>query len=110
MKDYRLDRYKEELSKAKKNLKEAEKRYEYFNNLSFNKQLAIILHDSFCTHNHTDGCSWYYYNPQKDINIWENNSPYSYWLKKAHKFIKECEEIGITVDQGIKFKKRALCD
>jgi hypothetical protein len=23
------------------------------------KQLAELLHDKFCNHNHTDGCGWY---------------------------------------------------
>src|SRR5574343_238304 len=39
---------------------------------------AIYLHHEFCTHNHTDGCGWYYYNIKNNPQIqeWINRIDY----------------------------------
>lgn len=40
--------------------------------------LAIILHDKFCHHNHTDGCCGWHYEIENKIHLWNFNT-HNYW-------------------------------
>ena len=43
------------------------------------KQLAILLHDSFCSANHIDSCGWEYETHQD----WEKAHAHKHWLERA---------------------------
>ena len=49
-------------------------------------EIAELLHDKCCHHNHTDGCGWFY-----EWDDWSGTSHESY-LKKARKLLKACQQ------------------
>jgi hypothetical protein len=55
-------------------------------------KLAELLHDRFCTVNHTDGCAWGY-ETSGPGTMWETGHAHKRWLKKAKKFNKMALEI-----------------
>lgn len=56
------------------------------------KDLAIKLHNQFCTANHVDGCSWGYEKNYDDNNEVESHDwtgfSHSRWLDKAEDVLK----------------------
>lgn len=51
--------------------------------LSDTEKLAIDLHNQFCHHNHTDGCSWLYH-MKDDIPTWTDGVQQRYLNMAAH--------------------------
>lgn len=53
----------------------------------FDQQNALILHEKFCTRNHTGGgeCGWFY-EIKGGVHNWEG-SAHKDWLQKAHRLI-----------------------
>lgn len=62
-------------------------------------QLAIQLHETLCTWNHTDGCSWQYEFSNGQVE-WDGYAHGKY-LAKARKLIIFCEEHNVQVDKVI---------
>jgi hypothetical protein len=62
------------------------------------KQLAIQLHTTLCTWNHTDGCGWYY-EVSNERHDWNGHS-HKDWLKKAREVSTKLDEVGITQKQA----------
>ncbi len=48
-------------------------------------RLATFLHVKLCTHNHMDGCGWFY------ENDWESGEKLR-WLRKSTKLLLQFEE------------------
>ena len=67
-------------------------------------KLAELMHDLFCRHNHTDGCSWFYENggshPARSAP-WELGDSHKRWLGKAREFKKQAA----TIQRVVKGKK-----
>lgn len=55
---------------------------------SFEKHLAVLIHEKTCTQNHANGCGWYYEIDNKELHDWTANS-HSTYLKIAYKLHKE---------------------
>jgi hypothetical protein len=68
-------------------------------------QLAKTLHSIFCTHNHTDGCGWFYEMKNKQDD-WLAHTHGEY-LQKALKFTHACQAEGIAADTALKVFKLA---
>jgi hypothetical protein len=93
----------EELRVAQENLKKIEDK------ILFEKQrkeretpeqyLARIAHDLMCTHNHTDGCSWHYW--EGKANCWETDYSHIQYLKK----VQALRDKGLTVNEIGEFLK-----
>ena len=60
---------------------------------------AIALHDTFCTHNHIDGCGWMY-EIDGGIHDW-TRSEHGRWWHRANLVLAECERRGITFEEGL---------
>lgn len=71
----------DEIEKLKNRIKELEKEKQKLEELPVDKQLALFLHKTLCTHNHTDGCGWYYENDNWD------GEQHKRYLAKAKKMI-----------------------
>lgn len=50
------------------------------------KEIAVYLHDNFCSYNHIDECGWAYEKDGDDHN-WRGNS-HKRWLERAKDFIE----------------------
>lgn len=77
-----IEKRERELEELKNSLQEEKEKRR---NLPYNEEtlyLAEVLHEKLCTHNHTDGCSWYY-----DDGSWSECSRQKY-IKKATKLLK----------------------
>lgn len=70
--------------------------------LSEPQQIAINLHEALCHHNHTDGCSWMYFNDFKK-DTWESDYSHQKWLKRAEDLILFCEEQDISIECAMDF-------
>jgi len=52
------------------------------------QRLAVHLHETFCHHNHTDMCGWYY-DDVTNPRTWTNTySAHKYYLEKADAALK----------------------
>lgn len=65
--------------------------------------LARELHEITCTHNHTDGCGWFY-EVSKGIDNWSGRSHRPY-LERANLLIAECARDGVEVEHALKYFK-----
>lgn len=74
-----------------------------FAELADDHRLAITLHKIFCTHNHTDACSWYYEGSESNPN-WGGYA-HSEYLGKAQKVLHFCDNHGIDTDKAIDLVK-----
>jgi hypothetical protein len=54
-------------------------------------KLAILLHDAYCGHNHTDACGWMY-DVKNGFHNWEGH-PHGDYLAKAKKIIEESKTL-----------------
>jgi len=72
------------------------------------QQLAKELHGMLCTHNHTDGCGWYYEMKDKKDD-WVGYAHTS-WLTKVQTFTGLCAEKDINLADVLEAHKilRAL--
>ena len=63
------------------------------------QELAIELHNSQCTHNHTDGCGWFYEFNKKD-HMW-TGSEHTRWLGKARKIQHICSAHNVGTNTAL---------
>ncbi len=62
--------------------------------------LACLLHESFCRHNHTDGCGWFYYKVTDPF--WCHTEPQKY-LRMAQRILNVIDyETAIKTVQAFK--------
>lgn len=87
-----IDKQIKELSLKKAELEATEARLRA---LPPEARLAIRMHNTMCTHNHTDGCGWYYYFRDGVPDFSPGNCTY-YWLNRARYVIQEAKKVGIT--------------
>jgi hypothetical protein len=66
-------------------------------------QLARELHSVACTHNHTDGCSWFY-EIHKGIDNWHEYA-HSEWLKRSRFINNICQKEKIPPSKAIEIYK-----
>lgn len=84
-----LQRKRQELIESLEKLEaHIEKEQKILEALSPEERLAVRLHESKCTWNHTDGCGWYY-EIEKGVHDW-NGSSHGTYLQKARKLIGTC--------------------
>lgn len=55
-----INEIEQKIIRLQMELEEAKRLQEEFNTMKFELRLAIMLHENTCTHNHTDGCDWFY--------------------------------------------------
>jgi len=62
-------------------------------------ELAIMLHDEFCTYNHTDGCSWHY-EIKCGVHDWSGHTHLN-WLKRTESVAEKIShmDVGYILDQ-----------
>lgn len=101
-----LDHYDKEIAKLETKIKELAKEKEILESMTADKQLAIELHDLLCTHNHTDGCSWFY-EISRGEHDWTRWAHHEYW-KRACVIEAFCEKHNITTTQAVQLIKVAL--
>lgn len=94
-----IKRLEAEIEQKKIEIVELERKLEKARNESPERRLAKDLHGLLCTWNHTDGCSWYY-ETKGNEDDW-NGYTHSQYLKKAQKFICDCERKGVSVDKAL---------
>lgn len=70
------------------------------------KQLAVYLHAKLCRWNHTDGCSWHYFekNGQHD---WSEHS-HARYLQQAQSVISRLKALDISEDKAYEVTKAIL--
>jgi hypothetical protein len=70
-------------------------------------KLAELLHERFCNHNHTDGCSWFYEtgtsHPARH-DPWTVGHAHREWLRTARKFKKTAADIQKAVKGKADYK------
>ena len=88
-----------EMSKNQKELDNINKELEALDKMLPEEALAVVIHDMTCTHNHTDGCGWYY-EVAKNVHDW-NKASHKGYLEKATALHEFCyaEGRGITRDE-----------
>ena len=59
------------------------------------KSLAIVLHNSLCTSNHTDMCGWHY-EIKNRRHDWSDGTHKDY-LEYAKRLIKNCEDANMNI-------------
>lgn len=69
------------INQLKRQLDEEIEKQKQFQELSPTTKLAHILHGALCRHNHTDGCSWYYYDQRTKNNLNQE------WFDMAEKLL-----------------------
>lgn len=60
------------------------------------EELAVALHDILCTHNHTDGCEWYY-DVKNGVHNWQGFAHKRY-LEAA---VKLCDKVSMSTEDII---------
>jgi hypothetical protein len=68
------------------------------------QQLAIELHDAFCTHSHGDQCDWFYNVSKEHVPLWQGYAQAEY-LGKAQRVIVFCAAHELEVDDAVAFLK-----
>lgn len=83
-----------EIAERQEELTKIEKELEALDKMLPEEALAIVIHDITCTHNHTDGCGWFY-EIKKNVHDW-NAATHKGYLKIANKLHEFCNSRGIT--------------
>ena len=65
------------------------------------QKVAVMLHDMFCTWNHTDGCAWHYEVNGNNIHNWSGNA-HTDWYEKAQTVLKT-----MAINEFIEWKEEA---
>lgn len=89
----------QKISAQREELAKLEQQLQTLESESVDKQLARELHKVVCTHNHTDGCGWFY-EPEKGERAWTGNEHQEY-LGRAQKLLHFCSKLKITTGQAI---------
>ena len=84
-----------EIAERKSELADIQRELESINNMAPEEALAVVLHETTCTSNHTDGCSWGY-EVRKGMHDWMGNAHKKY-LSKAVKMYKYCHSDGRNI-------------
>lgn len=58
--DTNISKIENQISDLTEKLELLKRQKEELESLPADKKIAILLHENFCNHNHTDGCSWHY--------------------------------------------------
>ena len=63
---------------------------------------AIEMHEAMCTHNHTDGCGWFY-EVSNGVHDW--GGEHARWLGKAAKIQAFCQTNSMATEKAIELFK-----
>ncbi len=83
----RIDDLKQEIRARQKEIDSPEEEARFQERSGPEYTLAIALHKSLCTLNHTDGCSWHY-EMENSRHDWGGYS-HVHYLEKARKLLKD---------------------
>lgn len=89
----------QKISAQREELAKLEQQLQTLESEPVDKQLARELHRVVCTHNHTDGCGWFY-EPEEGERAWTGNEHQEY-LGRAQKLMRFCNKLNITTEQAI---------
>lgn len=85
---------KREIDRHKREVEELERKLEVLSQESKETSVARELHSMLCTHNHTDGCSWFYETKQ-GMDDWTGYAHGEY-LGKATQLVRWCDDHGVS--------------
>ena len=94
---------RERIQRAQEEIADLERQLGILQKEDPEKQLARELHSQFCTHNHTDGCGWFY-EVRNGIDDWSDSS-HADWLDRAGKVLAQCQKDNIDPVAAIRVYK-----
>jgi hypothetical protein len=92
-----------EIARHKREVEELERKLEVLRQESSTHVLAREFHSILCTHNHTDGCSWFYETKQ-GMDDWTGYAHDEY-LKKAILLYCWCYDHGVSTTNALNLLK-----
>jgi hypothetical protein len=89
----------QEIAKRKKEIEDFERQVKILKEETPEQNLARELHSMLCTHNHTEGCSWFYETKQ-GMDDWTGYAHGEY-LGKATRLDRWCYKNGVDTADAL---------